>query len=322
MEVIDMERAVDTYDEYRVLIEELEDARSDLKQIEESCGELKYYLSVLDALEYANKKNYGRYEDTINKFLSDHSELEEYRDLKYYIGTYLKDMSFLESVSICLPNSQFILLNKEKKKYLVDLRNLNMQDVTEYNPKLVEFIIKMLKTKDFFIGDAEISDLPLLMNIKEDLEKDNISDNDDECYGWEFESISYQILSEFRNAKIEDEKNPMIMNNIIMKSCPFVLDSNDVQAMWKELDELEPNISREEYLLRYYKLLMIFGNDVEKVYNEAPEEDKKYVLDAYQFYSSDVLKESEDMHEKIHHFRTVSPLINVEILKRKVLNKK
>ena len=326
MEVVDMELAIETYDRYRILLEELEDAIADLKEIEDSCTELKYYQSILSGLEYANKKNYGRYEDAINRFLNEHKELEEYEDLKYYISIYKKDMNFLENENICLPDSQFILLENDSKKFLVDLENLIMQDVTEYNPKLIDFIIKMLKTQGYFIGYAEPSDLPLLMNIKEDLEEDI---SDEECVDLEDEEnrmykslLPNRIALEFRNAKLTDEKSVTKRNSFILKRGPFILDSNIVQEKWKELDELEPNISKEEYLLRYYKLLMIFGNSVEKVYKEAPLDEKKYVLDAYQFYSSDVITQSELIQEQFHHFRTASPVINIEILKRKVLNKK
>ena len=319
MEAVDMELALETYDRYRMLEEELEDAREDLKNIEESCGDLKYYLNILDALEYANKKNFGRYEETINKFLEDHSELEEYKDLKYYIANSLKDINVLENVNICFSNSQFIILERKDKKYLVDLENLIMQDVTEYNPKLIEFIIKMLKTQLCFVGYAKDSDLPLLMNIKEDLEVDIEDEEERALYN---ASIANIMAIEFKHTKIDDEKIIAKRGKADMRWCPFILDSDVIQKMWNELDELEPNISREEYLLRYYKLLMLFNNSVEKVYNEAPEEEKKYVLDAYQFYSSDVLKESAYVQEKKHHFRTASPVINIEILKRKVLNKK
>ena len=320
MEVVDFETAVETYDNYRILIEELEEARADLKEIEESCGDLRYYLNIFDALNYANMKNYGRYDDTINRFLKEHKQLEEFKDLKYYIGTYLKDMSFLETKSICLPLSQFILLTRNDRKYLVDLEYLDMQDVTEYNQELIEFIIKMLKTQGYFVGYAEDSDLPLLMNIKEDLECNRPVGVAEEYY--EGESLAYQMSLEFESAKFDDEKTGYKKINSATRPSPFILDSNVIQDKWKELDELEPNISREEYLLRYYKLLMLFNNYVEKVYDDAPVEEKEYVLDAYQYYSSDVLKDGVDMQERIHHFRTVSPVVNTEILKRKMLNKK
>ena len=322
MEVVDIETAMETYDSYRNLVDELMEAKDALNEIENSNKDLKYNLSILDALEFATKKNYGRYDGTILKFLSEHEEIEEYKDLKYYVDTYLKDIDFLKNTNICL-DGQFALLLKDNKKYLIDLKNLNMQDVTEYNPKLIEFIIEMLKTQCYYIGQIDQFDLPLLMNIKEDLEKDYNSENFDEEERYSYDSkLPMHISLALKKAKLADKKSFEKSENFFTRNCPFILNSDEVQAKWRELDELEPNISREEYLLRYYKLLLIFGNDVEKVYRDASDDEKKYVLDAYQFYSSDVLNLSPLSEERLHHFRTVSPMINIEILKRKVLNKK
>ena len=59
----------------------------------------------------------------------------------------------------------------------------------------------------------------------------------------------------------------------------------------------------------------MFGNEAEKVYMEAPNEDKEYVMDAYCYYSEPI-KQGD---ERDYHFRTASSIINQEVLKRKVL---
>lgn len=323
MEVVDIETALETYDNYRILEEELKEAKESLREIEKANKDIKYNLSILSALEFATKKNYGRYDDIILKFLNEHEEIEEYKDLQYYISTYLKDIDFLKNRNICLSSGQIVLLVKDDNKYLVDLKYLTMQDVTGYNPKFIEFVIEMLKTQGYFIDCINQSDLPLLMNIKEDLEMNyDLEEFDDEEKLFYDSSLPMHISLEYKNAKLADKKSYEKSEDFFTRNCPFILNSDEVQAKWRELDELEPNISKEEYLLRYYKLLLVFGNDVEKVYRDASEDEKKYLLDAYQFYSSDTLKLSSLSEERIHHFRTASPMVNIEILKRKVFNKK
>ena len=308
MSVIDLETVEDAFNKYCDLLSELNEAREDLKEIELENTSIKFYLNILEALNFANKNSFHRYDETIEDYLERHKELAKMIDLKHYIGTCLNDISFLETTEICSPLSQIILLNKENKKYLVDLKYFGQLDVTNFNADLLDFIINILEKQGIFIGNANQSDLPFLMVIKEELEKDT-SDDEDSYYVDDF--VAYQMGIEYKNAKIADQKTLSNKRQLL----PFILDSDEVQKKWKELDELESSITREEYLKEYYRLLLVFGNDVEKVYLEAPDDEKKYVIDAYKYYSSDDC-------ESIHHFRTTSTLINIEILKEKRLIKK
>ena len=71
MGIVDFETATEIYHNYCSLKEKLEDAKDKIKQLESSCADFQYYLTILNALEFANLKNYGRYEDTINRFLKE-----------------------------------------------------------------------------------------------------------------------------------------------------------------------------------------------------------------------------------------------------------
>lgn len=316
MEVINMEVVMKAFNDYQVLKEDLEEAREEIRKIELNNKDIKYYLSVLEGLKFANKKSYGKYDDTIYQLLLKHPDLEEYKNLKYYLGTYLNDIDSIETRDFCESASQLILLDKDDKKYLVDLKHIKMDDVTSLNSELLEFVIKMLNARGYFVGNVKTSELPFLMAVKEDLEKNENKNLYEEHYYMD-ESYGYQMSKELEKARISDKKIGTENNT------PFIFDSNEEKKKWDELDEIESSISREEYLLRYYKLLLLFGNDVEKLYTTiANDDEKKYVLDAYHYYSSEVLDDSVDYSERKKHFRTLSPIINIEMLKRKALIKK
>ena len=316
MEVINIEIMMKAFNDYCVLKEDLEEAKEEIKEIEDNNRDIKYYLNVLEAVKFANKKSYGKYDDTIRELLLKHPDLEEYKNLKYYVGTYLNDIDSIETRNFCEPASQLVLLDVSSKKYLVDLKHITMDDVTNLKPELLEFIIKMLNARGYFIGNIKPSELPFLMAVKEDLEQDEDKNLYEQHYFMD-ESYGYQMAKEFEKAKIDDKKIGLGTNKT-----PFIFDSIEEKKKWDELDEMESSISKEEYLLRYYKLLLIFGNDVEELYNVTPEDEKKYVLDAYHYYSSEVLDDNISYDERKKHFRTLSNVINIEILKRKSLTKK
>ena len=323
--LVDTDNLIEAYNNYNNLKKERIEAQKELDEFEidyefDSKSDIlrmvDYYLNITDALNISYREtNSKKYKKTLEMLMKLHPEVNEMVELKHYIRRCTNDMRVELNKEFLNSYSEIVVLEKDNKKYLVDLYNNFDIEITKENEKLIHFLIDSLKNKELFIGNIKTQDLPLLMNIKEDIKYNFESQNE---FYYNNENIPSQISSELEMVyAVEEklEKNRTFDDTI---SFPFIVNSDEEQKKWNELDELKNKITQQKYLLEYYKILMVFGNNVEKVYNNAPEEEKEYVIDAYYHYASEVMNTDNEKY----HFRTTSPLINIEVLKRKIMNKK
>ena len=93
---------------------------------------------------------------------------------------------------------------------------------------------------------------------------------------------------------------------------------DQIDTMFEKLESKKDTLSEREYKIEYYTILML-NNNIEQLYLKVPDEDREVVLDAYMNLSQGV-----EVNDEINpiQYRTASPLINIEVLKRKEFVKK
>ena len=303
-----LEEVKEEYEKYKELTNELEECIKEIKAFEAKDKDHHLVLK-LDELKVRAFRDGVRLEDlkdTQDLFISN-PEVK-----KYYYNTRKKEnirSKINEVYEFYFDDwGEYVLLNQGNKKLILDLYKLSMLDVTEYQKDFLEFIKNAVDKKMLEITP---DDLPLLMAIKSEIDyekEDNIDYYD--VVGEEYlirSDLPHQLKLDFIRAKMTDKK--VREENGIVNSRPFILNSLRQKMIMKELEDKKETLSEEEYTVKYYETLMSFGNNIEKMYLEADEENKKYIIEAYYNIST-----SED-HDK--HFRTASPIINIELLKEK-----
>ena len=219
-----------------------------------------------------------------------------------------------------------LLKHLEDESYdIVNLREYEIIKLDELTEIERVFLVRLLKYQDALIGTATRDDIPLLMNIIEDV-------NFEEKVG------SLRMIKkcadskrQFERAKLFDEYKhtsgnvvkAVITNPItndqeeVEYKLPFIYDSLEIEKMWYRFDEIKATLSEDDYWTLYYKYVMLFANDIESAYEDAPEELKEIVLDVYCKF-----EEEDKEFGRYIQFRTASPLINEEVLKRKHVKSK
>ena len=304
-----LDEVKEEYDKYKELTNKLEECIKKIKTFETKDKDHHLVLK-LDGLKVRAFKYGLRFED-----LKDTQELfESNPEVKeYYYNTREKEKirSNINEVYefYCDNFGEYVLLNQGNKKFLLDLYSLGKLDVTDYDKDFLEFIKNSIDKKMLEITP---DDLPVLMAIKEEIdykEKDRINYYDVTGSDYLIRSdIPHQIKLEFIRSKMTDDK--CTKRDDIVNRMPFILDTNKQAKMMQELEKQASTLTKEEYLTKYYEMKMLFGNNIEKMYLEADEENKKYIIDAY--YNSSI----QAFYDK-KHFRTASPIINMELLKEK-----
>lgn len=300
--MIDVEELEKTYKKYLELEKEYK-ANQDkvdygLKVLTDYLSEEKEKEHILSDKEVLNFKEENKDVKKVNLYREKVNQIdaEMNRLLRSYFSRY----------------SQFALINDDNKEMLVDLKYLEKFDVTNMNSELKNFIIKMLETQKIYIGKIDVNDLPLLMEIKEDVELPYINKSDLSFEDAIEEKRLYEssICSKIRKSYDKALKIRKIIDNKqgLKLPKPFIYKSEDVLRAWNEFDDKK--LKDEEYWVEYYKLLIQFGNSVEKLYQEANDDIKKYVLIAYQ----NIVNQAD--------IRTQSPLINEKVLLKKYATNK
>ena len=276
---------------------------------------------------YVLKKRYNELTnlDDRDKFIIDNKLLREYEHCKWEIldlendinkilnGTYFKGR--LLKVSY---DAYFALKKDKSDDYKILCMNtretIDLEGMEDYKK---EYLIKMLKTQKSFVGYLTRDDLPLLMNI---YEENDIPYNFEKLVSMKYDtdiiSEDAEDVSKLKNGIIKAhmtdkrELKTTIVDPItketeeVENELPFIYDSKTLEVLWYRLDEEQQTLSEDEYMIKYYTYLILFANNIEDIYNEASDEYKTYVIEAYQrlVYRGKI--------------RTASPLINEEVLKR------
>lgn len=294
--------------------------------------EIKYEKEFSKLRKEYNKINddWDKYSFVVNnKILNDYDTLNNQINAeRKVIDKILNGINIDDDEKIVdVYNESYVALNHLNDDGF-DVVNLNVGEVINtdsFDSYKKEFLIKLLRKQNAFVGFLSHNDLPLMMNVFEDENEKLIEqDMNDEC-NLSVEDLSLDMgLQVFRAHMFDNKKTKTTLvddvsnyRKEINNELPFIYDSKKVEDLWYKLDEYEKDHSEDDYWIEYYKLLILFDNKIETIYNEAPMEHKNYVIDAYYRFSQGTNILLDKPQEKFYQFRTASPIINEEVLKRK-----
>lgn len=296
--------------------------------------ELDYLIPIYKTLQKNPSQEYFK-EFGISlsdEFLIKNPVLEKYERLRNILNNYKNEM--YETMNDCgmIESCQrFIALKHDNDDdySLLELYTQETIDLSGYSQEKVDFIVNMLKSASSFICFAKREDLPLLMNILEEcdeeltyreMEPEDIQE--EEYYTEMFKCPNMEL--EFIRAHMKDAneaERKESKSRIIRLNYPS---EEKLSEAFDRLNILKEIIDSESYKEQYFYLMML-KEDIETLYNSANKEDKKLIIDTY-------IKLSQGMpvlnlgYLDLDHleYRTASPKINIEVLKRKqkINNKK
>ena len=197
---------------------------------------------------------------------------------------------------------------------LIDLYTQERIELQNLEEGMAEYLIHLLSQNSSFLGYATREDLPLLMNLLETYDKNIFMKIWIPLVLFYALSQSYQeqrclkIRSELTKAhmfdRFEEERNGI--KNIVY--VPF-----NIQKEMDKLKEKKEEMAEKDYYDQYFYLKILKERNIENLFCGVSESKKENVVNAYLKLSSDPTART--------YARTASPLLNQEVLKRKVLKK-
>jgi len=304
------------YDKYKLLKDKYNSYKEELEKIK--ITDYEGLEDVLRIYRDAKKEKKNISEEVLSIFLEKYPIIARIDSLENLIITCKSNLDehFLFTKTFD-DFGRFIAL-KHINDNEFDLINLNTQetlDLSQYDQDKQNYILEDLKKKNSFIGSITRDELPLLMNILEDMDIEidySDMDPDDvaaEAYYVEI-SKCYEMFLEIRKTRAYDEGNLIYHQNLANMLSNF---NEELQ----KLKQNKKNISEEDYWNSFYRLKILSGENIEKMYLEAEESHKKHIINAY--YKLSTPSEYNTKEEKCLQLRTASSIINQEVLKRKIL---
>lgn len=320
-----------------------EEIKNDLSEIEEKTNiyykkhqkELDYLKSAYEILKQNPSSWYHqKYGMSIaNNFLYQNPLLAEYEKLLQVSKDYRNSLAEARNdTGVVEPFQRFIALKHDNDDDydLLELYTRERINLKGYSKEKVEYIIGLLRSASSFICYAERKDLPLIMNILDEL------DYNSDYYDVEPEDVAeesyYDEISKCHNMELQfirahmmDNKQEELREKFNNNNCRVIteryFDETTINKLLRKLNLIKDKKSEESYKEAYYYILMLKGN-IEKIYVDAPAEDKKIVIDAYLKLSQGLpVLDFVNLNRKHIEYRTASSIVNIEVLKRKNLRK-
>ena len=311
LNINDLNNNLDSFEEiykkYNILEEKIEETNKKIDEIKKD----DHNALAIDKYENFRKEAYKSgcccsSLDGYDVFLEKHPIVEEYINLGWDIDGFRRNQAELKRFfNMNADTFEFVLMHDKGRKYILELTNKEIIDITDYNNELANFMIECMK-KCNSLFEITPADLPFLMAIKEDMNYEpDLSDMDPMDRAEERDliltDIPDAIRREYNSVKKREEENRK----------PFDISPMHKEKLWNEL--LSKKLNDNEFWLEYYRLVIALGHDVEKLYIHAPEDRKQCVIEAYYYFAYEA-----DYDE---HFMVSSPMVNEEVLKMKHLKK-
>lgn len=237
--------------------------------------------------------------DKTEKLFFDHPNVKTYLSLEL-AKTHFKELmnkykvsSELDSLgkcAICVKKDE-----EDDKNILViyDLdNNVNYcYKIEKY--ELIKYISYALELTNRLISEINIFEIPVLQVIYNDILNDN------ELSKLDNKSICKIIERELNKARSFDSSYILVTEK---NRLPLNIDEK-----YKELLASIDSVSKEEYLVQLYIYRILSEQNIEKLYEDADDEHKEYIIKAYISLSS---------FNSEYHIRTTSRKINDIVLKR------
>lgn len=320
-----IERRFAKYQEIKSNIDEAEEMFNSHKKKHQK--ELNYLNPIYKSLKKESSDDYyEEYGITLaDKFLVENPILAKHEKLRNVLHSF-KNMALdtMNECGIVEPFQRFIVLKHDTDDdySLLELYTQETIDLSGYSKEKVKFIVNMLKSASSFICFAKREDLPLLMNILEECDEEltysemDPEDIQEEEYYTEMSKCPNMEL-EFIRAHMKDANKAERKES---KSRTIRLNYPDEEKLSEAFDRLtalKEIIDTESYKEQYFYLMMLKEN-IESLYNSANKEDQEIIIDTYIKLSQGLpVLNLGNLDLDHQEYRTASPKINIEVLKRK-----
>ena len=254
-------------------------------------------------MDYFDKN--GLFEDEMYLFL--HDDLNEYMQIIYEKEKLLREFNyFLDEISFFTVDfySYYVCLKEPNNYYrFIDLEGHNILSIQEDDINKVNYLISVLQAANSFVATIRQKDLPFITNLMDD---------------WDI--IHEDIKGKYYSPSYENA--PMNMGLIYYRA--YMKDRNLAKITYpskqKSLCLLNSN-QYDESFFDYFDdselIKKMFTGNIEKLYKKSNLVDKEKILDYYHILSTSGYQNNE----KVISLFTTSPVINIELLKRKYLKK-
>ena len=261
-----------------------------LKQFEKDNKDLNYLLRVYEALKFAGSNS--KYKSLSGEFLEKNSSIVEYRVIsKMVMEKRYKLTEFVDNSGVINSKDLYILLDRyDNKKVFVSLLGNEVLEFGEDELYITNYLTEVLTNKNLFLGEYSEKELPLLMNILNDVYYSKKKKNIDDLLVRINEEMD--IAGKFDNGKY----------SVYVSDSDYTKENQNLYFSFED-----GRISDEEYYSNYYYNYILKYGNVEELYEKTSDDKKKYVIDAYM----DLVKTKGK-----NHVRTSSSLVNQEVLKR------
>ncbi len=301
----------DIYKDYPVYLDfleklnELNKKKYSFKRKETFNQELEEYQFLLENRDFSFFDNNGLYEDEL--YLFQHEFINQYVNINYEYNEKLRELyNFLFDVAnsnIEIFNFYFCLKGANKNYKFIDLGECDYLSIQEDDNDKIKYLIAVLQAGHSFVATIRQEDIPFIVNLF-----DNWSIIPDavkgEYYSPMFENAPKNMGLIYYQAYMKDKGLAKL--SYPCKFEPLVLSNNNQydDSFFDRFDDSE-------------LVKKMFTTNIEKLYKKCNFEDKEKILNYYRTLSTCGYQYGGD----IISLFTTSPVINIELLKRKYLKK-
>jgi hypothetical protein len=249
--------------------------------------------------QYEIETNIDDYEDIKNDKEKCEKLFEHHPTLKTYIILKMMQEHYLSAYNKYQVSSQFdnlgkcVLIKFRKSLTIYDTDNDKTYNIESEDKKFLRYIYMGLVNSDRFIAYINPGEIDLIKVVSQEVKHDLPSLNDKE--------ICKKISDEVIIARMFD--NLYIMYSSENKVYNINDELQNILILFKN-----NQLDKEEYFTRMYYYLILSNQDLNKLYLEADDEHKKYIINAYIRLSQ--------LNSDIH-IRTTSDIINKAVLERR-----
>lgn len=293
--MLDFNKIVQDYEKFRMSLNNYRLAKQDTHNFYMlNLSEIENYIE--DYYIYVQDKNKNK--EALNKLFKEHPTLKTYLSLELTKAFY-KEKTNMYSTSKELDKlGKCILCRRPGYLIIVDLDSSINYCYEVNDEKIVKYIELGLKHSCKYITDVYINEISVIQVIYEEIRSSSTYSKMDN------KKICSLIEKELNKARMFDDSYIVDGNNYL----PVSIDDE-----YKKLIALYQNdeISKSDYYKKIYYYRIISGEKIESLYLLADDEQKEYIMSAYEELSS--LNKNQG---KVH-IRTTSKRINKEVLKRR-----
>ena len=262
-----------------------------------------YFLKENQDIDYFDKN--GLFEDEMYLFL--HDDLNKYMHIIYEKEKLLREFNcFLDDISFFTvdPYSYYVCLKEPNNNYkIIDLERHDILSIYEDNINKVNYLISVLQAANSFIATIRQEDFPFITNLMDDWDIIH-EDIKGKYYSPTYENAPMNMGLIYYHAYMKDRNLAKITYPSKQKSLCLLNSNQYDESFFDYFDDSE-------------LIKKMFTGNIEKLYKKSNLVDKEKILDYYHILSTSGYQNNE----KIISLFTTSPVINIELLKRKYLKK-